>query len=317
MSPNLRFPLFFAGAAFGVWQLLRVCLWLQFSPIDTSLGDTLKILFAGIHIDAAWALIGSTVLIGMSALLTTLIAFVPASLLRLFKIKAWHSLWRVLFRVAVTVGCSVGVFLVISEWFFFDEFDSRFNTVAIDYLIYPHEVFTNLRESYPLPLIAAACLIGGGAVSWLGFAKFSPAWHPQPVVTKLKAIGLAVIASLLAHVSVLDAETSFSRQRVVNEIANNGWASALHAAWSRNLDYKAFYLTMDRREAFVRARNLLAEPGAAFIAPEPPALPADESKEDEWLKAARDSITRDIAGDPAKKKLNLCIIAEESFGSEF
>lgn len=317
MNPNLRFPLFFAGAAFGVWQLLRLCLWLQFSPIDTSLGDTLKILLAGIHIDAAWALIGSTVLIGISALLTTLIAIVPAALLRIFKIKAWHPLWRVLFRVAVTVGCTVGVFLLISEWFFFDEFDSRFNTVAIDYLVYPHEVFTNLRESYPLPLIGTACLLGGGAISWLGFAKFGPAWHPQPVLTKLKAIGIAMIACLLANVTVLDIETSFSRQRVVNELANNGWASALHAAWSRNLDYKAFYLTMDRREAFVRARKLLAEPGATFIAPEPPPLPAEESKENEWLKAARDSITRDIAGDPAKKKLNLCIIAEESFGSEF
>ena len=320
MLTNLRLPLWFATAAFCSWQLLRLALWWRFAPLDTSMGDTLKLLLAGIHIDAVWALIGSGILIGISAFFTTLIAALPVLVLRLFKIKAWSPVWRVLFRIAVSIGSTVGVFLVLSEWFFFDEFDSRFNTVAIDYLVYPHEVFTNLRESYPLPLIGAVCLLGGAAISWLGFAKFSPIWQKHAFPTKLKIIGLTALVCLLAHQSIWDAETGFSRQRVVNQLANNGWASAMDAAWTRNLDYTAFYLTMNRREAFVRARKLLAEPGTTFIAPEPPPVPPEPltAVADEWwIKAARDSITRDVAGDPTRKKLNVCIIAEESLGSEF
>lgn len=320
MIPNLRFPLFFAGTAFISWTVLRLALWWQFSPPDTGAADTLKLLLAGLHIDLVWALIGSAVLIGLSAFFTTLFAAVPVLVLRLFGIQAWKSVWKVLFGIAITVGCTAGVFLVISEWFFFDEFDSRFNTVAIDYLIYPHEVFTNLRESYPLPLIISTCLLGGGGIAWLGFSKCPPAWEKHTFAAKAKFIGLYALTCLLAHQSIFSSETAFSRQRVVNQLADNGWASAAYAAWTRNLDYKAFYRTMDRRKAFLRARSVLAEPGTAFPHPEPPALPAEPMSpeaENAWLEAARDSLVREVAGDPAKPKRNLCIIAEESFGSEF
>ncbi|MFM2143271.1 MAG: hypothetical protein RLZZ476_1815, partial [Verrucomicrobiota bacterium] len=171
MKPNLRFPLFFAGTAFLCWMLLRLALWWHFAPTEAGASATVKLLVVGMHVDLAWALIGSAVLIGVSAFFATLFAVVPVLLLRFFRIQAWKPVWKVLFRVAITVGCAVGVFLIISEWFFFDEFDSRFNTVAIDYLIYPHEVFTNLRESYPLPLIISACVLGGGGIAWLGFSK--------------------------------------------------------------------------------------------------------------------------------------------------
>lgn len=320
MKPNLRFPLFFAGTAFLCWMLLRLALWWHFAPTEAGASATVKLLVVGMHVDFAWALIGSAALIGVSAFFATLFAAVPVLLLRFFRIQAWKPVWKVLFRVAITVGCAVGVFLLISEWFFFDEFDSRFNTVAIDYLIYPHEVFTNLRESYPLPLIISACVLGGGGIAWLGFSKCSPAWEKLTLGAKVKFIGLYALVCLLAHQSIFSGETSFSRQRVVNQLADNGWASAAYAAWTRNLDYRAFYRTMDRREAFLRARSVLAEPGATFPYPEPPALPAGSlspEAEDVWLKAARDSIVREVAGDRSKPKRNLCIIAEESFGSEF
>ncbi len=311
MLNKLRFPLFFSLAAFCAWQLLRVALWWVFVPVETGVWESVKLLLAGAHVDAAYALLGSAILIGLCALLTTLFTAPIALLLRLFGIKAWKPVWRVLFRIGITVGCTAGVFLLLSEWFFFDEFDSRFNTVAIDYLIYPHEVFTNLRESYPLPLIISLCLLGGAAISWCAFTRHAPQWLGD----KLKQVGIFTALTALALGSVFQAETSFSQQRVVNELANNGWASALRASWTRDLSYPAFYTTMDRRAAFVRARQLLTEPGATFISPEPPPVPAGDTQA--WLESARDSLVRDISGDGTRKKLNVCIIAEESFGSEF
>src|SRR5437868_7023232 len=53
------------------------------------------------------------------------------------------------------------IFLLCAEVFFFDEFKSRFNTVAVDYLLYPHEVFINIWDSYPVAWVLAGCVAAG------------------------------------------------------------------------------------------------------------------------------------------------------------
>ena len=51
--------------------------------------------------------------------------------------------------------CSVG------EGFFWDEFQSRYNFIAVDYLVYTNEVIGNIRESYPVnQLMAGMAVIG-------------------------------------------------------------------------------------------------------------------------------------------------------------
>lgn len=45
----------------------------------------------------------------------------------------------------------------VAEFPFWDEFGSRFNFIAVDYLIYTYEVIENIKESYPLPLLIGDC----------------------------------------------------------------------------------------------------------------------------------------------------------------
>ncbi len=42
------------------------------------------------------------------------------------------------------------IFLAVAETYFFQEFDSRFNLVAFDYLVYPTEVVGDLWAEYPV-----------------------------------------------------------------------------------------------------------------------------------------------------------------------
>ena len=42
------------------------------------------------------------------------------------------------------------LFTAVAEYFFWDEFNSRFNFIAIDYLVYTTEVMGNIRQSYPI-----------------------------------------------------------------------------------------------------------------------------------------------------------------------
>lgn len=58
------------------------------------------------------------------------------------------------------------IYLEAAEYFFFDEFNSRFNFVAVEYLIYPHEVFVNIWESYPVGRVLLAAAALALAVIW-------------------------------------------------------------------------------------------------------------------------------------------------------
>src|SRR5438552_3494475 len=89
-----------------------------------------------------------------------------------------------------------------------------------------------------------------------------------------------------------------STDRTLNEIANNGMLAFGAAAWTHHLDYSGFYKTMDRAEAFARARRLLKESNSEFVEP-------------------GESIRRRVTGDLARPRLNVVIFLEESLGSEF
>jgi hypothetical protein len=65
-------------------------------------------------------------------------------------------------------------FLATAEWFFWDEFTSRFNHIALDYLIYPHEVFVNIWESYHVPAV-----VGSLGAEFVGGLGSSNACTPQ------------------------------------------------------------------------------------------------------------------------------------------
>src|SRR5271157_2410407 len=69
-----------------------------------------------------------------------------------------HGLW--------ILASFVLLFAATAEWYFWEEFASRFNFIAVDYLIYTREVIANIRESYPAAALLAA-MLGVAALSWL------------------------------------------------------------------------------------------------------------------------------------------------------
>ena len=77
--------------------------------------------------------------------------------------QRWSTLRRGRWPVATlcfALLCVIG-FVAVAEWTFWDEFQNRFNFIAVDYLVYTTEVLGNIRQSYPVGL-----LLGGlGAVA--------------------------------------------------------------------------------------------------------------------------------------------------------
>ena len=266
------------------WLTLRAVLWLVFKRHAAS-GDIALLFLNGLHRD---------LLVGLVFLLPFLLwcLLIPQ--------RSWSRRWhRSLFWTVATAFCFACTFLLFVEYFFFDEFTSRFNTVAVDYLLYPQEVFINIWQSYHVGIVLLVCAtITAGWV--LGARKFFPEMWQTPVARGARVAWLAgalVLTSLLA-LTVRFKGVEISHDRAVNELANNGGISFVEAAWSRHLDYGAFYRTMDKGEAYQRARRLLTEPNTSFLEP-------------------GESIRRAVAGDPNRPKLNVVVILEESLGSEF
>lgn len=279
----------FAGFWFlsllAAWFVLRLVLFFAFKPPALPAADVLLAFLSGFHRDLFAALAETIPLLFWMLV-------VPD---RRFG-AGWH---RVLFLGGCFVFWFVQTFLLFAEFFFFDEFKSRFNTVALDYLLYPTEVFINIWQSYHVGVVLVLCL--GLSLGWLFAASrlFGQMWErPFPAKSRLLLLAAAVaLAALLAPTLNLKG-ARVSGDRTLNEVANNGALSFIAAAWTHNLNYAAFYQTMPKDEAYQRARRLLAEPDAQFV-------------------AAGDSIRRRVAGDPARPRLNVVIVLEESLGSEF
>jgi phosphoglycerol transferase MdoB-like AlkP superfamily enzyme len=267
------------------WCVLRLVLLFAFKPAGVPATEILLALLSGFHRDLFMALVETIPLLAWMLV-------VPD--------RKFGSLWHRVLLIGGSLGFwFVQVFLLFAEFFFFDEFKARFNTVAVDYLIYPKEVFVNIWESYHVGVVLAVCLVL--SLGWLFAASrlFGQMWErPFPATSRLLHLGAAMALAAVLTPTVNLKSVHVSNDRTLNEIANNGAISFLLAAWTNNLDYAAFYKTLPTAEAYQRTRRLLTEANTEFV-------------ED------GQSIRRRVAGDPTRPRLNVVIFLEESLGSEF
>jgi phosphoglycerol transferase MdoB-like AlkP superfamily enzyme len=227
------------------------------------------------------------------ALLAMYLAFTPLRFLR-------SGAGRLLLRAGIALTLSALAYLGIVEYFFFDEFNARFNFVAVEYLIYPHEVFVNIWNSYPVGRAVVAAGVFGVGASWLfvpalarlpfeGGQRKAFRWHVVALVALLAA----------AHLSV-DLDTwRAHRNRVADEIAANGLYSLLNAAMNSRLDYDAFYVTVPQKEATARVRRMVAQLNARFV------------------PAAANPLLRRVTYAGPAKPLHVVVLIQESLGAEF
>lgn len=156
----------------------------------------------------------------------------------------------------IVVGFFALFFNAVAEWLFWDEFSSRFNFIAVDYLIYTNEVIGNIRESYPagwiLGGIGGLALLGAGAayprmvrrlasaaplkVKWTGFALHI-----------LLAFGLLVVVSGDAREGL---QNAYAR-----ELAGNGPFEFVRAFKNNELEYARFYRTLPEETVYARLRE--------------------------------------------------------------
>ncbi len=215
---------------------------------------------------------------------------------RLFQTK-WHARFISAAHFAFIFGF---LYLGVVEFFFFDEFNARFNFIAVDYLIYPHEVFVNIWDSYPVGRVLIAVFVLALVIHARLKRRLVLA-HQRPSRYRERLAPFAAFAGALSVAfGAVDMNTTrYSNNHVANEIAANGVYSFFYAAVNNELDYNRYYLTLDRDEAVRRLRKLVSQPNATF------------------LPNAANPIARHIDNRGPAKKLNVVVVIEESLGADF
>src|SRR6185295_18652207 len=122
----------------------------------------------------------------------------------------WPSRYPAALRIVLAVLllplCILMVFVGAAEVTFWNEFASRFNFIAVDYLIYTNEVIGNIRESYNMPLLLSLVAVVALAV-WVVIVRTTgplvslPAGRPA---VRSRAAAIWMLAPLLAF-GALDA----------------------------------------------------------------------------------------------------------------
>ena len=192
------------------------------------------------------------------------------------------------------------LFVLAAEYCFFEEFDSRLNYIAFEYLIYPTEVVTNIWESYPLlPILAG---IGVAAVliylPMRGMTRRALADPTRADVRWLWLTGWCVGIAML-WLSLGRSAMQVSENRVVNQIAGNGVWTFVENAWTSRFDYDVFYPTLAAGEAERLAAAAVFRSGDRAVA------------------NGVNALDRIVDTGRPRQDWNVVLILEESLGSDF
>jgi phosphoglycerol transferase MdoB-like AlkP superfamily enzyme len=247
--------------------------------------------------DVDWGAVPASLALGFAYdLAAGLWAMLPVLFLHLVlpQTRLWRPLSGALKAAALALAVYLLLFNLVAEILFWQEFGVRYNFIAVDYLVYTHEVLGNIRESYPVGKILAALFA-------LSMALLLPARRKlmavlavsDPLPRRLRHVASWALALLAGWFASGPLSTDTFQNAYNGELAANGLYSFVTAFRNNELDYARFYQTLPSAEVRSTLGRLVA-PAAASI--EQPRIVKSRSPE---------------------KRLNVVLISVESLSADF
>ena len=186
-----------------------------------------------------------------------------------------------------------------AEIIFWDEFNVRYNFIAVDYLIYTTEVLGNIWESYNIPLIASGFIVLTGLLLLLSRKKITASQKVSMRFGKRTVYFLLfLIMPAAGYFLVNNRLKNTGSNNYVNELGGNGIYEFGAAFWHNEIDYNKFYVVNDDKQNIAVLRSMLQAPGTVFT--------------DDPL-----SIERKISSDSTEHKWNIVLISVESLSGDY
>ena len=283
--PTRLLPALAALAVFVATSMLtRIALALRPEVAALDAADLIRAFACGLVFDLATAVYALTPFV-------LWLALAPDRIARTWIYRAASIAW-------FAVACFVFLFTAVAEWLFWDEFGARFNFIAVDYLLYTHEVIGNIWESYPTGKLLIALALAATAVTAL-LARRIWRWLAAPSGWRF---GLGIVATQAALLAVLTLFVNGglknrSSQDAANELAGNGIYEFFAAARRNELSFERYYASLPIAEALATVRG-------AFTGTI-------------WINPDDGGVERLEPGSGAERKLNVVLVSVESLGAEF
>lgn len=253
------------------WLFVNLMTWLGVFTL------TRFILLFGFHLVSAvgWSSIPLIIVNGLIYDLGFLaIAGIPLAVIFCVVPSVWIKsvIGRTLLSLSLVGGLYLMWFLLVAEWIFWDEFGVRFNFIAVDYLVYSDEVFSNIRESYPLSQLLGI-LAAVSVLCWLLLIPVTRWIHSSPLLALrdrwklgLTSFGLALASFLLLNQNW---PAGNDGNTYVRELSRNGPYQFFAAFRNNSLDYNDFYSRISKEQVGKILRAEVASEYATFTGSDP------------------------------------------------
>jgi phosphoglycerol transferase MdoB-like AlkP superfamily enzyme len=183
-----------------------------------------------------------------------------------------HGVAASLLLLAATFGF---LFTALAEGTFWNEFSSRFNFIAVDYLVYTREVIGNIWQSYPMGWLLAGIAVATAGILW---SARGPVWraahgHGGALPTRLALTSVLLALPVSSFLLVDDGLRETLDTPSARELASDGYYEFMHAFRANDLDYFKFYRTLppERADAVLRQEFRDGQPEMEFAGQRMPA----------------------------------------------
>jgi len=249
--------------------------------------EVLKFYLTGLFFDLGTGLI-------LTALYSLYLLIIPN--------RFYHKSWNKIFTLSIFfLFLLITLFAFFAELTFWQEFESRFNFIAVDYLIYTYEVIHNINESYPLPLLVSGIVLLAIAITYI-FHKlniFNNSFNDRIAFkSRLMISALIILPTICFALIVKNSWAESGNNRYANELSKAGIFSFFAAFKNNELNYHDFYSLIENKDAFKLVKNELQENGTVY-------------------KNPGNSIIRSIKGADSIHKPNVIMITVESLSADF
>ncbi len=190
------------------------------------------------------------------------------------------------------------IFVALAEIIFWDEFGVKFNFIAVDYLVYTHEIVGTIKESLPYIEILLGIVI---ITLLIIFFLRKYIINQVNILNDGKHIVCMIVVflfSLLIFSFYNPNKIAFNSNKYAIELAKNGLYEFCYAFFNNSLDYNVFYPVIDKKRALNIVRSNLSKDKQVFL--------------------NNTTIERSIVANSSNnKKYNVVFITVESLSSEF
>ena len=208
---------------------------------------------------------------------------------------------RILTKFTYGLFLFIAIFSFLAEVPFWQEYQRRYNFIAVDYLLYTYEVIENIHQSFPLPLLIGVIILI--LVISIIFAKKKNAYkdtfnNTDSFKTRLIPSTIVFLILALFHFSIKNTQAEVFTNVSENELAKSGLYSFFAAYKSNELNFKDFYPTINTDKSYAILRNVI-------------------TAENDSLISTQKNIHRFIKNDGEEQKPNVIFIGLESLNARF